>query len=170
MAKSRSYRSKFARISGNNMSSSKATSPKTSRNINLESSARGGRTPRKSHRIALNFVSFLGTESSIPVTSVSLETILLKLAVAEARGKHYAVTTKASSRRKRAKTDCNQSGYATTLLEYDPSQNGMPPRIFRAAHAQPLRWTLRRIEEQSNGHVVALQKREQFSPTYWVQI
>jgi len=151
------------------MSNATETSAKPRRNINLESSARGGRAPRKSHRVALNFVNFLCTESSVPVTPVSLDAILLKLKVAQACGKYYAVVSKASSRRKCISDNCHKRAYATTLLEYAPSPNGLPPSIFRATHPQPLRWTLRRIEAESNGHVVTLQKSEQFSPSSLVQ-
>jgi hypothetical protein len=147
------------------MSTSLEPSAKPRRNINLESSARGGRATRKSHRVAHNFVNFLGTESSVPVTPVSLDEILLKLKLADSCGKHYAVVVKSSSRRKRAKLQSNQCAYATTLLEYDPTPNGLPPRIFRATHTHPLRWALIRIEAQSNGHVVALHKTQHFSPT-----
>ena len=94
----------------------------------------------------------------MPISSIGLDEILAKIMYTAKSGKHYAVVAKRSSRRDA------ENVYATTLLEYTPGPQSAPIELFRAVHSQPLRWTLKKIAEQSNGHVVALQDSEQFVP------
>lgn len=143
------------------MSSSQTAPTKHRRNINFEASARGGQAPRRSHRVADNFIEYLGTSSSVPVTPISLEAILAKLTDAQANDEHYAVVSKVSSHRK---ARCGSSVYSTTLLEYDPTPNGAEPQVYRAVHVTPQRWTFRRIAAVSNGHLIALLPSDPFEP------